>query len=41
MRIPDSLEKDVSSDFKYGLLDELCLMTFPITLGSGKRLFSK
>jgi dihydrofolate reductase len=27
--------------FKYGLVDELCLMTFPIILGSGKRLFGE
>lgn len=27
--------------FKYGLVDELCLMIFPITLGSGKRLFAE
>lgn len=27
--------------FKYDLVDELCLMTFPITLGSGKKLFAE
>ncbi len=27
--------------FKYDLVDELCLMIFPITLGSGKRLFGE
>ena len=27
--------------FKYDLVDELCLMMFPITLGTGKRLFSE
>jgi dihydrofolate reductase len=27
--------------FKYDLVDELCLMTFPITLGTGKRLFEE
>jgi dihydrofolate reductase len=27
--------------FEYDLVDELCLMTFPITLGTGKRLFEE
>ena len=27
--------------FKYDLVDEMCLMTFPITLGTGKRLFEE
>jgi dihydrofolate reductase len=27
--------------FKYDMVDELCLMTFPITLGTGKRLFGE
>jgi dihydrofolate reductase len=31
----------VQTLFKHDLVDELCLMTFPITLGTGKRLFGE
>jgi len=31
----------VQTLLKHDLVDELCLMTFPITLGSGKRLFAE
>jgi len=31
----------VQTLLKHDLVDELCLMTFPITLGSGKRLFGE
>ncbi len=31
----------VQTLFKHDLVDELCLMTFPITLGTGKRLFAE
>jgi len=33
--------KLAQSLFEHGLVDEICLMTFPVVLGKGKRLFNE